>query len=94
MRLFINKIVASSLLVAVFLLGSFMRSSATILEGEFSSLSSIRLLGLKLKKAFSELENNAERPKKARMIKKPIMPKMISDPASAGDTVWRRMKIC
>lgn len=83
MRLFINNMVANSSRVPTLREGSFMRSRATLLAGLFSSLSSTRWLGLRLKKAFSELENRAEIPKNKRITKKPKMPKNKWEPISA-----------
>lgn len=94
MRLFINSIVAKSLLVAVFLSGSLMRSIATEEDGEFSSFNSTRLLGLKLKNAFSELENKAERIKKIRIKMNPNIPTKMSDPKSTVPADSSRMNIC
>ena len=73
-KLFIIKIVANKRLVPVFLSGSLIKSMAFFEAAEFSSLSKIKSLGLKLKKAFSELENKAENVKLIRMIIKPIRP--------------------
>ena len=78
MRLFINKIVASNLPVAVFRSGSLIRSRATEDAAEFSSLSSTRLPGLRLKNAFSELEKSAESPKKRMTTNSPKIPTTIS----------------
>ena len=82
MRLFINRIVARSRPVAVFLSGSLIRSRATAEDGEFSSFNSTKLLGLKLKNAFSELLNSADSPKKTRMTMRPIIPTNTSPLAS------------
>ena len=92
MRLFINRIVARSRRVPVFLSGSFMRSIAVLEAGEFSSLSSKKSLGLRLKKAFSELEKSAESPRKIRIRIRPKMPTSISEPTSPV-VLWSKMNI-
>ena len=73
-RLFISKMVANKRLVPVFLSGSFIRSKAVLDCGVFSSFKVTKLLGLKLKKAFSELEKSADSNKKTSTIAKPPKP--------------------
>ena len=93
MRLFISNIVASSRRVPVLRSGSLIRSNAAALLGEFSSFSSTKWLGLRLKNAFSELENSADSPRNTKTIITPKRPANTSDP-TAKSACCRRMKTC
>ena len=84
MRLFIKRIVASRRLVPVFLSGSFIRSNATLEADEFSSFSSTRCAGLRLKNAFSELEKRADNPRNKNIIMNPTTPVIITEDADTS----------